>query len=462
MPPETWGLTTRPNGELAVGSESVVGLAVRFGTPLHVIHEARLSQTCREFIDAVAGAYPGKASVYYAMKCNSVAAVVSAVRIAGLRAEVATPYELDLARRIGFSADEIIVNGPCKSNEFLETLLAQSVRLIVVDSLDELDALASKADGQATTAPILLRVNPDFVPRRMNRGTATASRRGCAFGLDFVGGEVHEALRRLGRMPNIQFKGLHAHFGTGISEPKDYARAVQSLRPAMRAVWDAGLLIDVLDVGGGFASPSTRELTTLELLLYQGFGRLPHHEGFRRATIRNFANHIASAMMDCFGQRPLPELVFEPGRCIASSSQFLLLSVQRIKERPGKGKWLIADGGLSTVTMPTYYEYHEVLLANDVRRPQTEKVSIIGPACFAGDVVYRNKLMPQARPGEVLAIMDSGAYFSSLESSFGFPRPAIVAVNASGPRIVRSRESFAQMRARDMLEDQTGVLERVE
>jgi diaminopimelate decarboxylase len=396
------------------------------------------------------------------MKCNSVAAVVSAVRTAGLRAEVATPYELDLARRIGFSADEIIVNGPCKSNEFLETLLAQSVRLVVVDSLDELDALASQADSQATAAPILLRVNPDFVPRGMNRGTATASRRECAFGLDLVGGEVHEALRRLRRMPNVQFKGLHAHFGTGISEPKDYTRAVRSLRPAMRAVWDVGLSIDVLDVGGGFASPSTRELTTRELLLYQSFGRLPRHEGFRRATICNFANHIAGAVMDCFGQRPLPELLFEPGRCIASSSQFLLLSVQRIKERPGMGKWLIADGGLSTVTMPTYYEYHEVLLANDVRRPQTEKVSIIGPACFAGDVVYRNKLMPQVRPSEVLAIMDSGAYFSSLESSFGFPRPAIVAVNASGARIVRSRESFAQMRARDMLDDQTGALERAE
>jgi hypothetical protein len=87
-----------------------------------------------------------------------------------------------------------------------------------------------------------------------------------------------------------------------------------------------------------------------------------------------------------------------------------------------------------------------------VLRPRRRHVTIIGPACFAGDVVYRNKLMPDVRPGEVIAIMDSGAYFTAMESSFGFPRPAIAAVNESGCRLVRKREQFKEMISRDVLE----------
>ena len=156
--------------------------------------------------------------------------------------------------------------------------------------------------------------------------------------------------------------------------------------------------------------------------------------------------------MERFVREELPELLFEPGRCIASAAQFLLLTIHRVKERPGVGRWLIADGGLSTVTLPTFYEYHEVLLCDDVFRPGASRATIIGPACFAGDVIYRNKLMPDVHPGEVIAIMDSGAYFTAMESSFGFPHPAIVAVNGATCTLVRTRETFDEMVNRDVFD----------
>jgi diaminopimelate decarboxylase len=132
-------------------------------------------------------------------------------------------------------------------------------------------------------------------------------------------------------------------------------------------------------------------------------------------------------------------------------NQLLLLTIHRTKSRPGIGKWIIVDGGLGTVTLPTYYEYHEVLLCDDVRRPLTEKVSIVGPACFAGDIVYRNRFMPCCEPGEILGIMDSGAYFLAFESSFGFARPAIVSVDCAGVHLVRRRETFEDMMERDCI-----------
>lgn len=199
---------------------------------------------------------------------------------------------------------------------------------------------------------------------------------------------------------------------------------------------------------------TTRELTSRELLVYQGFERLP--SGLKKgksASFIDFAREISNTILRYFPADELPELLYEPGRSIVSSNQFLLLTVHRVKNRQGIRKWLITDGGLGTVTLPTFYEYHEVFLCNDVTRPLREKVTITGPACFASDVVYRNKLMPCVRPGEVLAVMDSGAYFTALESSFGFARPAIISVNGAIHRPIRRAETFEDMVCRDLLMD---------
>jgi diaminopimelate decarboxylase len=451
--PEAWGLHVIRGGELALGNHGLTGLARNYGTPLHVINEKRLMKNAVVFREAAVKSYPGRVFVYYALKCNSVPAVVDAVLRTGPGLEVMTEYELILALKLGCPPENIIVNGPCKTDHFLTACIDARVRLVIVDSIAELRALDALARARGTRRDVLLRVNPDFTPRGMNQGTATGSRRGCAFGLDLKTGEVQRALALLAELSGVRFQGFHVHIGTGIRHPEDYARALRCLDPLKQAAAQQGQRIGLLDVGGGFAAPTTRELGTRELLLYQALGRLPERRGEEECgTPDAFASAISGAVRKCFGPEELPELLFEPGRCIASAAQFLLLTVQHIKERPGVGRWLIADGGLSTVTLPTFYEYHEVLLCNDVFRPRRSRATIIGPACFAGDVIYRNKLMPDVNPGEVIAVMDSGAYFTAMESSFGFPHPAIVVVNGGTCKLVRTRETFDEMVSRDVFD----------
>jgi diaminopimelate decarboxylase len=101
--------------------------------------------------------------------------------------------------------------------------------------------------------------------------------------------------------------------------------------------------------------------------------------------------------------------------------------------------------------MPTFYEHHEIILCNDVNRKISGKATITGPGCFSADIVYRNKKMPEVVPGEIIAVMDSGAYFTSWESSFGFPRPAIVSAMNGRHRLLRERESFDDMVSLDKL-----------
>ncbi len=153
----------------------------------------------------------------------------------------------------------------------------------------------------------------------------------------------------------------------------------------------------------------------------------------------------------------MPRLYLEPGRSVAGPAQVLLLTVASVKERPRAGTWVITDGGAGTCAFPLYYELHEVVLANDLAAPLAGRVDMVGPACFSSNWIYRKKRMPELSPGDVIAILDTGAYFLSLEANFGFPRTAIAMVGPGGARLIRRRETCEEMAARDLLPEKSDV-----
>jgi diaminopimelate decarboxylase len=166
--PQDWGLSVAPSGELSLDGQRLVELAQQFGTPLHVVSASRLRRTAREFLACAQAAYAGKVSVHFALKCNWVPGVVEQVHEAGLGVEVTSSYELQLALRVGFAPSQIVVNGPGKSRAFLEMCLQANVRLVVVDSLEELAQLEQLARLRPEPVSILLRVNPGYTPEGMN------------------------------------------------------------------------------------------------------------------------------------------------------------------------------------------------------------------------------------------------------------------------------------------------------
>lgn len=450
MLPQDWGLKTGPNGELLIGGCSTLELADRYGTPLHVVDETLLARTAETFLGAFREAYSGRFSAHYAFKCNPVPGVIEVVKKQGFNAEVMSAFELALALRIGFSGSEIIVNGPFKPDELLEACITQGVRFVIADSVSELGRLNLLSAQHRKNMDVLLRINPDYIPKGMNSGTATGSRKGSALGLDLKSGEAAQALARIHGFSNLRFQGFHFHIGSGIREPEDYYRALLRLKSLTDFAGKTGLSVQVMDIGGGFATPLSCELTNLELALYVAANRLPDGLGAAaRPPFGAFAAAVTRGMRVLFGQGSLPELIAEPGRSIASPNQILLLRIHQVKDRKGVRKWITTDGGIGTVTMPTLYEYHEVFLCNDTGRPRRERLTINGPGCFAADVVYRNKRMPEVAAGEILAVMDSGAYFTSWESAFGYPRPAVVAAANGEHRMLRHRETIEEMLVRD-------------
>jgi len=452
------GLSANNLGELIIGGCNTIDLAGIYETPLHVVDETRLRTTAYSFLETIKLRYPGKISVHYAFKCNPVPGIIKIIKDAGIKAEVMSEFELMLALKLGYNGKDIIVNGPYKTDRLIAACLENNIRFINVDSLFELEKIDRICIDLNRSAEVLFRINPDFVPSGMNNGSAAGSRTGSPFGMDLKGGEVMHALEKIKKMKQIRFRGYHFHIGSGIQDTDDYRKALTGLKKILKDTEKAGFNVDVLDIGGGLGVPNSREMTTLELLMYQAFDLLySGRKSNSKISFAHFADSVTKGILSLYGNKKVPELILEPGRCITGPNQALLLKIHQVKDRKGLKKWLVADAGIGTLTMPTYYEHHEVVLCNNIRREASEKVTITGPGCFSADVVYRNKKMPKVAAGEILAILDSGAYFTSWESSFGFPRPAIVSAINGRHSLLRERESFIHMISLDTLQCQSQI-----
>ncbi|MBC8144206.1 MAG: hypothetical protein H7X80_01405, partial [bacterium] len=425
--------------------------AEQFGTPLHVLDIDRLRANARRAATELSVSYSGRSSVHYAMKANNTPAVVATLREEGIAVEVMTEYELWLAIQSGYSGRDIIANGPCKSAQFIRACITSDVKAIIVDSPGEIERIELEAATLDVRARVLLRINPDHTPRGMNSGSAMASRRGSPFGLDLVSGEVIAALDRCVSSPHIDFVGYHFHIGTGIRDSTEHARAFHRCTRLIRETLERGIDVRIVDIGGGFGIATSRGFTTIEMLRYEATGWLPSHSATPGTpALREYVVHVGEEIERAFRGAALPELIIEPGRWLVGGAQHLLLTIEYVKTRTGVGTWYITDGGVGTVSLPTWYEYHEVFSCDRPCAPRTDIVNIVGPGCFAGDIVYKNKPMQRMSEGETIAVMDSGAYFLALESNFGHPRSAIVGIENGSPRVLRRREQLEEMVSRDI------------
>jgi diaminopimelate decarboxylase len=443
--PELWGLERR-DGRLFMDGHDLVGLAAEHGTPLHVASAGTLRTRCRELTAAFAG-YPRDVRVHYSYKTNAVAGVLRVLRDCGLGAEVVGGYELWLARRLGVPPEAIVLNGPNKTDEELQAAVDVGVGLLVVDGLAELDRLIRIATEGGRCVPIAFRVCPEVVPRGMNTSSAAGDSES-PFGFELHSEELHAAIRRAVESPRLRLRGAMAHAGSGIHDMKAFRATTGRLLAVQTEMHRAGAPADLLDVGGGLGTRLSRELTTFQLLSYLGLKRLPPApRPCAESLFRPYATAVSEAVEEGCRRHgiPLPDLVLEPGRAITSDAQVLLLRVGAVRERSGGKRFALTDGGAMTVSMMFLSEHHTVLLANRDAPIEAERTSVFGRLPSPMDVVYRRMPSPRLRVGDVLAVMDAGAYFTSTSTNFGGPRPPVVLVDGGSTRLVRRRESFTDL-----------------
>ncbi|MCX6096338.1 MAG: diaminopimelate decarboxylase [Candidatus Bipolaricaulota bacterium] len=387
-------------------------LARAYGTPTYVYSAGQIEKNVLELRRAFS-ALP--LTILYAAKANSNVAVLKSLARMGLGAEVVSGGELFRTRRAGFLPERTAFSGVGKSNGEIEAALRMGVGTIIVESLEELQAVEAAAVREGRRAPVALRFQPSVAP-----GThpylATGAK-ATKFGLETEA--FLAALDHIRRSRGLELVGLHAHVGSQIQSVNPYVETCRALLDLAREARERGHNPRSLDIGGGFA--------------------IPYGDGDPPFPLEQLAQAI---------QRDWPrdlELRLEPGRLIVGDAGLLLVRVLYTK-RSGSKDFVIVDAGMNALIRPSLYgASHRVRVVED-RHGRPRIVDVVGPVCENADFLARGCLLPPVQRGDLLAILDTGAYGYVMVSQYNSqPRPAELLVEAGKARLIRSRESYESL-----------------
>jgi len=382
----------------------------------------------------------------------------------GLGAEVISPYELWLALRMGMAPWRIVYNGINKPLESLRLALKLKVR-INADSFEEVKQIEAEAKRLGRTCEIGIRVCPT-AGWNSHFGLSLADDGGQSFvsanGRQGSSQGAYQAIEYISRSSHLVCTGLMCHLTTRATDGETHSRAcLDLLQFASRIHRRHGIKIQYLDLGGGFGIPTVKGFSHWESLQYRMWNRPPRAPHAAQCQpIEDMASRILSTLSEGCERFRLdpPVLCLEPGRIITSDAQVLLLTIGGIKQRREslwrRGKkqvFAITDGGRFNINYPLEHEYHTAFVANKLNDPPRQKYFVVGRLCSPGDWVYRNIHLPHLQAGDVLAIMDSGAYFTQFSTNFSYPRAAVVAVRDGQARVLRHRETHECMISMDRI-----------
>ncbi|AHG90926.1 diaminopimelate decarboxylase [Gemmatirosa kalamazoonensis] len=406
------GFSSR-DGELYCDAVPAGHIAEAVGTPAYVYSAGVVRQQYRR-LDAALGGVPHR--VHYSVKANSNLAILRLLQAEGAGVDIVSGGELYRAREAGFAGRDIVFSGVGKTARELDEALAEGVLFVNVESEGELVVLDEVARARGMVAPVALRVNPEVMVDSPHHYIRTGEK-GHKFGIPYD--DVRDAARLTRSLPNVELVGIDMHIGSQLSSFEPYADAlerVSALVTQLRA--DDFDRIRYLDVGGGLGVVYRDEPAT---------------------DVERYAEGVARAA------RALDvTLVLEPGRFLVAEAGLLLTKVLYRKRSGGK-EYVITDAGMNDLLRPSHYEaFHEIVAT----RPRGHRVvaDVVGPVCESGDFLARNRVVDDARPGDVLGIRTAGAYGFVMASNYNSrPRPAEVLVDGDRYAVVTERERYEDL-----------------
>jgi diaminopimelate decarboxylase len=418
---------TIKNGHLRINGQDCVALAEKYGTPLYVTSEDRI---CEQFLDyrrALSARYP-KVQVLFAAKANGNLAIMRALARLGAGADVFSSGELTLALAAGMAPEKLLFNGSSKSPADLELAVEKGVK-VSVDSLDELHQLDAAARAAGTTAKIAFRVNPALeVPTHPKIATGLATSK---FGIPHR--EIPAAYREALACSNILPVGIHCHIGSQILDVEPFARVADVMVRIAKELTEMGVRLKFIDLGGGLGIPY-------------------HHDTDPAPTPEDYAAKVVPVFKAGVGACGItPELWVEPGRSLVADSTILLTRVNSTKA--AHKRFANVDAGFNLLIRPAMYDaYHEVIVANKADKPLTTEYTVTGPICESGDILAPDRKLPQLEAGDIIAILDAGAYGFAMSSQYN-SRPRCPEVLVRGP-------DAALMRRGEAVSDLTSAMEQ--
>ena len=418
-------------GRLSLGGCDAVELAEEYGTPLYVLDEVALRARCRRFADAFAARYPNSQAVY-AAKAYINPALARLFAEEGLGLDVVSGGELAVARAGAVPLAQVYFHGNNKTPRELAEAVSAGIGRIVVDSFHELDLLEHICASAGDTQDILIRVSPGIDPH--THAYTTTGIIDSKFGFSIQTGDAERAVLQAIAAPHLNLLGLHFHLGSPIFELEPYQAATDLVLRCAAGWREQGLNLQEFSPGGGFAIAYTRD------------DRPPAPEQYAAAIVDTLTAACHELAMEP------PRLVIEPGRAIIGPAGVALYRIGAIKDIPGIRTYVSVDGGMGDNIRPALYQAsYEVLSASRPAAEPDTVVTVAGKYCESGDVLASDILLPAPAAGDIIAIPAAGAYCPSMASNYNLnPRPPIVLARNGQSRLIRRRESYADLMLCDL------------
>ena len=413
-------------GHLIIGGVDSLKLAKEYGTPLVVYDVSQIRNQIRAFKKVFEEEQVNYA-VSYASKAFASIAMYQVANEEGAYTDVVSAGELYTAIKANFPMERVSFHGNNKSKEELEMAVKNHVGKIMIDNFYEINLLNQVLEEQDSEINVMLRITPGI-----SAHTHEYDQTGqvdSKFGFDLKSGQADKALQEVLKNQRMHMLGIHAHIGSQIFELNGFEMAAAKLVD-VAASWrkNYDYTAQVINVGGGFGIKYVQEDHPLK------------PEEFVKAIVKTIKDEATKHNF------PLPEIDIEPGRSIVGPAGYNLYKVGSMKEIPGLVPYVAVDGGMGDNIRPALYQAkYETVLANDPQRKASQEFHVAGKYCESGDILADAKL-PSLKAGDILAMLDTGAYGYSMASNYNRnPRPAVVFAEDGKAQVVIRRESLEDL-----------------
>lgn len=419
-------------GHLLIGGVDTTSLAKQYGTPLIAYDTNNIRQQIRNFkkiFDEEQVDY----QISYASKAFATIAMYQLINQENIHCDVVSGGEIYTAAQAGFPMGKVSFHGNNKSYEELELALDQNIGCIILDNFHEIELLSQLTDKRGQDIDVMFRVTPGISAH--THQYVMTGQEDSKFGFDINSGQADDAIQQVLATRHLNPIGIHCHIGSQIFATDGFIMAAQKMM-ALLHHWQVkfDFLAPVVNLGGGFGIQYTDDEKPLQ------------PESFIKAILHEMKRIAAETQMK------LPEIWIEPGRSIVGSAGVSLYTVGSRKVIPGVRTYVAVDGGMGDNIRPALYQAkYETVVANKLTQPVTETVSIAGKYCESGDMLAWDQKLPKTEAGDLLAILDTGAYGYSMASNYNRnPRPAVVFCENGTSKLIVKRESLQDLIRQDL------------
>ncbi|SYW04910.1 diaminopimelate decarboxylase [Oenococcus oeni] len=416
------------NNQLYIGGVSADQIAQQFGTPVYVYDVGQI----RSIISDMKEAFDAEKLNYqisYASKAFSTVAIYDVLKHERIHCDAVSGGEIATIAKAGFPMKNVSFNGNNKSADELRMAIDYKIGTIIVDNFHELDLLNGILSERKISQNVLMRISPG-ISAHTHKFISTGQQ-DSKFGFDLASGQAKKAFDKIQASEYLNLLGLHAHIGSQIFESSGYSKLVDLLiKTASKWHFQA----EIIDVGGGF-----------------GIKYTDADDPIPNAEFIHLICQTAKASSRKYHAK-LPEIWVEPGRSIVGPAGYSLYTIGGRKDIPGIRSYLSVDGGMGDNIRPALYQAeYKAVMVDQVDLPSEQVVRIAGKYCESGDVLIQKQELPKTYPGDLLAVLATGAYGYSMASNYNRnPRPAVVFAEKGKAKLVVKRETYEDITHLDL------------